>query len=450
MRIERIHRWQWGLAGLAAGVALGAIYCFYDNRDLMASGDVIGDQRRFETMLLDHDGDVPRFRELVVHPATREQATMIVTGRYYRGPGDEAGHEFVFAAPSPYPAGPALARVARMVSNERTPNASGQTPSLTLPRSTGGGNDSVAGTSNASNDLAGRYKAIAQPTVTDYLDLLGEYAAVEYQYAWSDVRWVAMLCWAAGGVVLIGGIWPTIINLLVFKRLSRLREPAASSLWNVKATNAARQAPTVLLGSQGKDSAEDDLMQSPSQQSPQPHAAPIRDLATATAEPPGTQHPHAPKHFGMKPGSYYPTESTQRNSGFTLVELLVVIGIIAILIAIILPVIGSSRKRSQQAQCASNLRQIGMELEGYSQTYKQLPDATTADALFESLKEIDGTSGKIFVCPSDDSGARSYTMNAKFAGLLKSAGNPTDVLVSESGSRHFGKSNTLYFDGRVE
>lgn len=68
---------------------------------------------------------------------------------------------------------------------------------------------------------------------------------------------------------------------------------------------------------------------------------------------------------------------TRRRRGFTLIELLVVISIIGVLVGLLLPAINAAREAGRRTQCQSQMRQIGLGLQGYANAKNSFPSAGT-------------------------------------------------------------------------
>jgi prepilin-type N-terminal cleavage/methylation domain-containing protein/prepilin-type processing-associated H-X9-DG protein len=136
----------------------------------------------------------------------------------------------------------------------------------------------------------------------------------------------------------------------------------------------------------------------------------------------------------LQSGTSHPAAGPR--SGFTLVELLVVVAVTGVLIALLLPTISRARESARRTGCASNLRQLGMAVQAYLDDhdglYPVLPLTAPPESEGEESDRNEGGSPSdweeviqpylhsepILRCPSDPSPVEffdiSYSLNASF------------------------------------
>ena len=136
----------------------------------------------------------------------------------------------------------------------------------------------------------------------------------------------------------------------------------------------------------------------------------------------------------------------KRNSGFTLIELMAVIGIIILLAGILMPALNTARRQARKTECMNNIRQLGIALQAYAMDNNSNYPNSQAVYNAQISNYVDNTS--ILQCP-ENAGA-NYTFLPTTTQLDEDSDSDSAVLqdaASGGTGPHSGNSYNILFKG---
>src|SRR5712671_6590136 len=276
MRVERIHRWQWLIIAVVVGFLIGYVRNMFTGEDVSGYGNSMNGQQQFENAMLTHErlpnGETrPLFYKLVVvnikdptaaprspdeirtmlTPAQKKELdsikkqsdqfaylrgiaedeasqrrTYAVAGVYYNGrpspnpktnQWEKVWHPYFYIAPYPYKPSRQFA-------------VSGTVPQI---------QPTLTDKLQALAEKVHLKDADPPDSALAYLKGLKAQGRIDFTYEWWRAPRVSMAAWIAGCLVVIGGLWPSVINLLVYGTLGRPFEEKAQ-LGKASTTTAAK------------------------------------------------------------------------------------------------------------------------------------------------------------------------------------------------------------------